>query len=120
MVNDIFEGYRVADSTDEITENIDTKDITRANSNIPDHPESDVTRAIKDSIERNSHIDIRDSETTFKQVFDLAKNAVNEIPTMVNVTGKTINKIVVKSREGIESIHNFKNSLSYTGKDKAE
>jgi len=120
MVNDILDGYRVEDSTDGITENIDTKNITRSIHNISDHSESDVTRAIKDSIERNSHIDIRDSETTFKQVFDLAKNAVNELPTMVNVTGKTINKIVVKSREGIESIHNFKNSLSYTGKDKAE
>lgn len=120
MVNDIFEGYRVEDSTDGITEDIDTKDIIRSNSNIPDHPESDVTRAIKDSIERNSHINIRDSETTFKQVFDLAKSAVNELPTMVNVTGKTINKIIVKSREGIESINNFKNSLSYTGKDKSE
>ena len=120
MVNDIFEGYRVADSTDEITENIDTKDITRANSNIPDHPESDVTRAIKDSIERNSHIDIRDSETTFKQVFDLAKNAVNELPTMVNVTGKTINKMIVKGKEGIESINNFKNSMSYSCKDRSE
>ena len=120
MVNDIFEGYRVEDSTDGITEDIDTKDIIRSNSNIPDHPESDVTRAIKDSIERNSHINIRDSETTFKQVFDLAKSAVNELPTMVNVTGKTINKIMVKSREGIESINKFKNSLSYTGKDKSE
>jgi hypothetical protein len=117
MVNDILDGYRVEDSTDGITENIDTKNITRSIHNISDHSESDVTRAIRDSIERSSHINIRDSETSFKQVFDLAKNVVNELPTMVNVTGKTINKIVVKSREGIESINTFKNTLSYTSKE---
>ena len=120
MVNDIFDGYRVEDSIDGIAENIDTKDITRSNNNIQDQSESDVTRAIKDSIERNSQINTRDSETSFKQLFDLAKNVVNELPAMVNVTGKTINKMIVKSREGIESINNFKNSLSDTVKDKSE
>jgi hypothetical protein len=120
MVSDIFNGYKDENETDEISENIDAKDITRPNSNkILEHSDSDVTVAIKDSIERNS-INRRDSETSFKQIFDLAMNVANELPTMVNVTGKTINKMIVKSREGIDSINNFKNSISYNFKEKSE
>ena len=120
MVNEIFNGYKDENETDEINDNIDAKSITKSNSNnILDHIESDVTIAIKESIERNSHINIKDSESSFKQVLDLAKNVANELPTMVNVTGKTINKMIVKSREGIESINNFKNNISYNFKEKS-
>jgi len=119
MVHDIFDSYRNENNTDGFNKKIDAVDIARSKSNIPDHSESDVTRTIKDSIERNSH-NIKESETSFKQVLDLAMNVVNELPTMVNVTGKTINKMIVKGKEGIESINNFKNSISYSCKDRSE
>ena len=61
---------------------------------------------------------MRDSETSFKQVLNLAMNVVDELPTMLNVTGKTINKMIVKGKEGIESINNFKNSMSNSYKDR--
>jgi hypothetical protein len=120
MVQEIFDSYKDENNTDEINKNIDAKDITRYNSNNLDKSESDVTRAIRDSIERNSRGNTKDSETSFKQVLGLATNVVNEIPTMVNETGKTINKIIGKGKEGIESINNFKNSMSYSWKDRSE
>jgi hypothetical protein len=110
MVNDVFDGYRAKDNTDMIRENINAKETTKFKNNNLDLSESNVTRAIKDSIERNSHCNVSDTETSFKQVLNLAKNIVNELPTMVNATGKTINKLIVKSKEGIESINNFKNT----------
>ena len=119
MVHDIFDSYRDENNTDEINKSNVAKDTTRSNSYNLDESESDVTRAIRDSIERNSH-NIKESETSFKQVLDLAMNVVNELPTMVNVTGKTINKMIVKGKEGIESINNFKNSISYSCKDGSE
>lgn len=91
----------------------------RSNSYNLDESESNVTRAIRASIERNSHVNMKNSETSFKQVLDLAMNVVNELPTMVNVTGKTINKMIVKGKEGIESINNFKNNMSYSCKDRS-
>ncbi len=120
MVQEIFDSYKDENNTDGINKNTDAKDITRYNSNNLDESESDVTRAIRESIERNSRGNTRDSETSFKQVLDLATNVVNEIPTMVNETGKTINRIIVKGKEGIESINNFKNSMSYSWKDRSE
>lgn len=120
MVQEIFDSYKDEDNTDGINKNTDAKDITRSNSNNLDESESDVTRAIKDSIESNSRGDTKDSETSFKQVLDLATNVVNEIPTMVNATGKTINKIILKGKDGIESINNFKNNISYSWKDRSE
>ena len=39
---------------------------------------------------------------------------------MVNLSSKTINKMIVIGKEGIESINNFKNSVSYAYKDKSE
>jgi len=120
MAHDIFDSYRDENNTVGINKKIDVENITRSESNIPDHSESDVTRTIKDSIERNSPLKIKDSETSFKQILDLAMNVVNELPTMMNVTGKTINKMIVKGKEGIESINNFKNSISYSYKDRSE
>ena len=117
MVHDIFDNYRDENNTDGINKSNDAKDTTRSNSYNLDESESDVTRAIRDSIERNSCHNMKESETSFKQVLDLAKNVVNELPTMVNVTGKTINKMIVKGKEGIESINNFKNSISNSCKD---
>jgi macrodomain Ter protein organizer (MatP/YcbG family) len=120
MVHDIFDSHRNENNADGINKKIDAVDITKSKSNIPDHSESDVTRTIKDSIERNSRINIKHSETSFKQILDLAMNVANELPTMVNATGKTINKMIVKGKEGIESINNFKNSISYSYKDRSE
>jgi hypothetical protein len=120
MAHDIFDSYRDENNTVGINEKIDVEGITRSESNLPDHSESDVTRTIKDSIERNSPLNIKESETSFKQILDLAMNVVNELPTMVNATGKTINKMIVKGKEGIESINNFKNSISYSYKDRSE
>ncbi len=119
MVHDIFDSYRDENKTDGINKSTDAKDIIRSNSYNLDESESDVTRAIRDSIERNSG-NMKNSETSFKQVLDLAMNVVNELPTMVNVTGKTINKMIVKGKEGIESINNFKNSVGYSCKDRSE
>jgi hypothetical protein len=119
MVHDIFDSYRDENNTDGINKSNVAKDTIRSNSYNLDESESDVTRAIRDSIERNSH-NIKESETSFKQVLDLAMNVVNELPTMVNVTGKTINKMIVKGKEGIESINNFRNSMSYSCKDRDE
>ncbi|MBA2267387.1 MAG: hypothetical protein H0W19_03505 [Nitrosopumilus sp.] len=119
MVQDISDSYRDENNTDELQKSIGDKDITRSNSSNLNESESDVTRAIRDSIERSSRGNINDSERSFKQVLDLAKNVVNELPTMVNLTGKTINKMIVKGKEGIESINNFKNSMSYAYKDKS-
>lgn len=120
MVQEIFDSYKDEDNTDGINKNTDAKYTTRSNNNNLDESESDVTRAIRDSIERNSSGNTRDSETSFKQVLDLATNVVNEIPTMVNATGKTINKIILKGKDGIESINNFKNNISYSWKDRSE
>ena len=120
MVHDIFDNHRDENNTDGINKNFDTKDITRSKNNNLNDSESDVTRAIRDSIERNSCLNMRDSETSFKQVLNLAMNVVDELPTMLNVTGKTINKMIVKGKEGIESINNFKNSMSNSYKDRAE
>jgi hypothetical protein len=120
MVQDVFDRYKDENNTDGINKSNVAKDTTRSNSYNLDELESDVTRAIRDSIERNSRGNIKESETSFKQVFDLAMNVVNELPTMVNVTGKTINKMIVKGKEGIESINNFKNSMSYSSKDRSE
>ncbi len=119
MVQDISDSYRDENNTDGLQKSIGDKDITRSNSSNLNESESDVTRAIRDSIERSSRGNINDSERSFKQVLDLAKNVVNELPTMVNLTGKTINKMIVKGKEGIESINNFKNSMSYAYKDKS-
>jgi macrodomain Ter protein organizer (MatP/YcbG family) len=119
MVHDIFDSYRDENNTDGINKSTDAKDIIRSNSYNLDESESNVTRAIRASIERNSHVNMKNSETSFKQVLDLAMNVVNELPTMVNVTGKTINKMIVKGKEGIESINNFKNSMSYSCKDRS-
>jgi hypothetical protein len=120
MVQEIFDSFKDENNTDGLYKNTDAKDVTRSNSNNIDESESDVTRAIRDSIERNSRGNTTDSETSFKQVLALATNVVNEIPTMVNETGKTINKIIVKGKDGIESINNFKNSVSYSWKDRSE
>ncbi|MDN5844904.1 MAG: hypothetical protein L0H53_01350 [Candidatus Nitrosocosmicus sp.] len=120
MVQEIFDSYKDENNIDGINKNTDAKDITRSNRYNLDESESDVTRAIRDSIERNSRGNIKDSETSFKQVLDLARNVVNELPTMVNTTGKTINKMIVKGKEGIESINNFKNSISSSCKDRSE
>lgn len=120
MVQDISDIYRDKNKTDGISKTMNAKDITVSNSSSLDELESDVTRAIRDSIERSSRGNIKDSETSFKQVLDLAKNVVSELPTMVNLTSKTINKMIVIGKEGIESINNFKNSMSYAYKDKSE
>jgi len=120
MGHDIFDSYREENNADGINKNIDAKDITRFKSINQDDSESDVTRAIRNSIDRNSSLNIKDSETSFKQVVDLAMNIVSELPTMVNITGKTINKMIVKGKEGIESINNFKNSMNYSCKDRPE
>lgn len=119
MVNDVFDGYRAKDNTDMIPENINAKEITKFKNNILDLSESNVTRAIKDSIERNSHSNVSDTETSFKQVLDLAKNIVSELPAVVNATGKTINKMIVESKKGIELINNFKNTSSSDCKEKS-
>lgn len=120
MVQDISDSYRDENNTDRLQKSIGDKGITRSNSSNLNESESDVTRAIRDSIERSSRGNVKGSETSFKQVLDLAMNVVNELPTMVNLTGKTINKMIVKGKEGIESINNFKNSMSYSYKDKSE
>ncbi len=119
MVQDIFDSYKDENNTDGTNKNTYVEDITRSKSNNLDELESDVTRAIRESIKRNSH-NINDSETSFKQFLDLTMNVVNEIPTMVNVTGKTINKMIDKGKEGIESINNFKNGMSYSFKDRSK
>ena len=120
MVQDISDRYGDENNTDGISKTLNNKDVTVSNSTSLNQPESDVTRAIRDSIERSSHGNTKDSETSFKQVVDLAKNVVNELPTMVNLTSKTINKMIVIGKEGIESINNFKNNISYAHKDKSE
>ena len=120
MVQDVFDSYKDENNTDEIDMNTFAEDITRSKSNNSDELDSDVTRAIKNSIERNSRGNIKDSETSFKQFLDLATNVVNEIPAMVIVTEKNINKMIEKGKEGIESINNFKNSMSYSCKDRSE
>ncbi len=120
MVQGIFDSHEDENNTDGINKNIEVRDITRSNSNNLDESESEVTRAIRDSIERNSRGNVIDSETSFKQVLDLARTVVNELPTMVNTTGKTINKMIVKGKEGIESINNYRNSMSFSWKDKSE
>ena len=120
MVHDIFDSYMDENNTDGINMNIDAKDMTGSKSDNQDDSESDVTRAIRDSIDRNSRLNIKDSETSFKQVVDLAMNIVNELPTTVNITSKTINKMIVKGRESVESINNFKNSMGYSCKDTPE
>ena len=120
MGQDISNSYRDENKTDGISKTMDAKDIPVSNSSSIDESESDVTRAIRDSIERSSRGNTKDSETSFKQVVDLAKNVVNELPTMVNLTSKTINKMIVIGKEGIESINNYKNSMSYAYKDKSE
>jgi len=120
MVQDVFDGYKDENNTDEIDKNTFAEDITRSKSNNLNELDSDVTRAIKNSIEMNSCGNIKDSETSFKQFLDLATNIVNEIPTMVIVTEKNINKMIEKGKEGIESINNLKNSMSYSCKDRSE
>jgi hypothetical protein len=120
MVQDISDSYRDENKTDGISNTMDAKDIPVSNSRSLDETESGVTRVIKDSIERSSRDNTKDSQTSFKQVLDLAKNVVNELPTMVNLTSKTVNKMIVIGKEGIESINNFKNSVSYAYKDKSE
>ena len=120
MVQDVFDGYKDENNTDEIDKNTFAEDITRSKSNNLNELDSDVTRAIKNSIERNSRGNIKDSETSFKQFLDLATNIVNEIPAMVIVTEKNINKMIEKGKEGIESINNLKNSMSYSCKDRSE
>jgi hypothetical protein len=124
MVQDISNSYRDENKTEGISKTMDAKDIPLSNSSSSssslDESESDVTRAIRDSMERSSRGNTKDSETSFKQVLDLAKNVMNELPTMVNLTSKTINKMIVIGKEGIESINNFKNGISYACKDKSE
>jgi hypothetical protein len=120
MVQEISDSYRDENKTDGISKTMDAKDILVSNSSSLDESESDVTRAIRDSMKRSSRGNTKDSKTSFKQVLDLAKNVVNELPTMVNLTSKTINKMIVIGKEGIESINNFKNGMSYAYKDKSE
>jgi hypothetical protein len=120
MVQEISDRYRDENKTDGISKTMDAKDILVSNSSSLDESESDVTRAIRDSMKRSSRGNTKDSKTSFKQVLDLAKNVVNELPTMVNLTSKTINKMIVIGKEGIESINNFKNGMSYAYKDKSE
>lgn len=120
MVQGISDSYRDENKTDGISKTRDAKDIPVSTSSSLDESESDVTRAIRDSMERSSRGNTKDSETSFKQVLDLAKNVVNELPTMVNLTSKTINKMIVIGKEGIESINNFKNGKSSAYKDKSE
>jgi hypothetical protein len=120
MVHEISDSYRDENKTDGISKTMDAKDILVSNSSSLDESESDVTRAIRDSMKRSSRGNTKDSKTSFKQVLDLAKNVVNELPTMVNLTSKTINKMIVIGKGGIESINNFKNGVSYAYKDKSE
>ena len=120
MVQDISNSYRDENKTDSISKTMGAKDNPVSNNNSLDESESDVTRAIRDSMERSSRGNTNDSETSFKQVLDLAKNVMNELPTMVNLTSKTINKMIVIGKGGIESINNFKNGVSYAYKDKSE
>jgi hypothetical protein len=120
MVQEISDSYRDENKTDGISKTMDAKDILVSNSSSLDESESDVTRAIRDSMKRSSRGNTKDSKTSFKQVLDLAKNVVNELPTMVNLTSKTINKMIVIGKGGIESINNFKNGVSYAYKDKSE
>lgn len=120
MVQDISNSYSDENKTDGISKTMNAKDNSVSNNNSLDESESDVTRAIRDSMERSSPGNRKDSETSFEQVLDLAKNVMNELPTMVNLTSKTINKMIVIGKEGIESINNFKNSVSYAYKDKSE
>lgn len=120
MVPNISDSYRDENRTDGISKIMDAKDISVFNNSSLDEPESDVTRAIRESIDRSSSGNTKDSDTSFKQVLELAKNVVNELPTMVNLTSRTINKMIVIGKEGIESINNFKNSMSHAYKDKSE
>ena len=59
MVHDIFDSYRDENNTDGINKSNVAKDTTRSKSNNLDESESDVTRAIRDSIERNSVITLK-------------------------------------------------------------
>lgn len=118
MVHNSFDIYRDELDINGNNKNTDVNEITRPKSNNIDDSDSDVTKAIKDSIERNTGSSIRDSETSFKQVYDLAMNVVNELPAMVNITSRTVNKMIVKGKEGIESINNFKNAISCANKSR--
>ena len=120
MVQDVFDSCKDENNTDGINKNAYAEDITRSESNKLDELDSDVTRTIRNSIERNSRANMKDSETSFKQFLDLAINVVSEIPTMVNVTSKNINKMIEKGKEGIESINTFKNSMGYSFKDRSK
>ncbi len=104
------------------------KNITDCNNNL-DHNslnisgetenfESDITRAIKESIDRSSRNYSTKNDLSFKEVIDLARDAINEIPIMANKTGKKINKMVTIGKDGINNINNFTNALKESYKDK--
>lgn len=82
---------------------------------VPYH-ESDVTKTIKESIERNSIIENSNLDLNFKEVFDLARVVINEIPGVIDKTEKTINKVVSFGKESLDNINNFTSSI----KDKSK
>ncbi len=84
-----------------------------------DCSDSEVTKAIKYSIERsianNSSID--KNKINFKELVDLTKSVISEMPVVVNNTGKVINKIVEKGKNGVSTINSFVTSLNYNSKN---
>jgi hypothetical protein len=83
---------------------------------------SDVTKAIKESIAQSSKMDNSTMGSNFKEIANIAKIVIDEIPEAVNVAGRTINKAIVFGREGIENINKFTNmvgaSTSYLSNNK--
>ncbi len=84
-----------------------------------DHNDSEVTKAIKYSIERsianNSSID--SNNINFKELVDLTKSMISQIPVVVNNTGKVISKIVEVGKSGVSTINSFATSLNYDSKN---
>jgi hypothetical protein len=93
-------------------------DKSSGSNSMEDHIDSEVTKAIKSSIERSvaNNCSIDNNVINFKEFVDLTKSVISEIPVVVNNTGKAIDKIVEVGKNGINTINSFATSLNYGSK----
>ncbi|MBA3750464.1 MAG: hypothetical protein H0X03_06155 [Nitrosopumilus sp.] len=73
--------------------------------------DSDVTKAIKESIAQRSEMDNSTMGNNLKEISNMVKIVINEIPVAVNVAGRTINKAIDIGKEGIANLNKFTNII---------
>lgn len=74
--------------------------------------ESAVTKAIKESMERNSaNPPTCNSDVLVTEILNHAKNVIHEVPIIVNKTEQTIHKVISISKQGKRYIDNFQKNI---------